>query len=206
MVRKDRASRGRPGRPAEDPAARRRDIYSAAGPLILERGYRGLTMAAAARAAYVSVGGLYHYFRSKRDLALYAIQLESLARIRHGFEEQHASLHSTDPAGYLQAFIEYSIGQVLFARPSARAAMEIGGTTLWSGIQTGLRADQASFVARGHRSHLSTHAHHGHARSRDLRRRAARGAARVDRPGAVDGGASSPVRRARAEADRSLTA
>ena len=59
---------GKPGRPREDRLLRQREIFGAVAPLVLERGARRVTMRDAARAAYLSVGALYHYFPTKRDL------------------------------------------------------------------------------------------------------------------------------------------
>ena len=67
------------GRPAEDHLQRQREIYEAAGPLILARGRAHLSMQQIARAAHASVGSLYYYFPSKRDLVLCGLRTEVLA-------------------------------------------------------------------------------------------------------------------------------
>ena len=74
---------GKPGRPPEDRLLRQREIFAAIAPLIVERGVRGLTMRDAAKAAYVSVGALYHYFPTKRDLVLHPLKQEPLERFCH---------------------------------------------------------------------------------------------------------------------------
>src|SRR5215472_15247345 len=71
------------GRPPEDRLCRQREIYLAVVPLLRCSGVRGLSMRAAARAAYVSVGALYYYFPTKRDLVLHGLQPEAIARYCH---------------------------------------------------------------------------------------------------------------------------
>jgi AcrR family transcriptional regulator len=63
---------GKPGRPREDRLARQQQIFGAVRDLLAPGRTRALTMAQAARQAN-SVGGLYHYFPSKRDLVLFGI-------------------------------------------------------------------------------------------------------------------------------------
>src|SRR5919202_6385305 len=72
---------GKPGRPPEDRLARPREIYEAVIPLIYRDGARRLSMRSAARAAHMSVGGLYHYFPAKRDLVLHGLREDARDRV-----------------------------------------------------------------------------------------------------------------------------
>ena len=92
---------GKPGRPPEDAFLRRREIYMAVAPLIESGGTKRLTMRQAARAAHMSLGGLYHYFPSKRDLVLFGISPEMLGRSCADFHERLGHLAETDPARFV---------------------------------------------------------------------------------------------------------
>jgi AcrR family transcriptional regulator len=117
---------GKPGRPAEDRLVRQREIYEAVSPLILETGARYLSMRAAARAACLSVGGLYHHFPTKRDLVLHGIQYEVIARYCQEFHDSHADLVETDPAAFLDAYVGFITVAIAFIRPAFHAAIELG--------------------------------------------------------------------------------
>ena len=71
---------GKVGRPPEDKFARQLEIFRAVAPLVLEYGARRLSMEQAASAACLSVGGLYHYFPTKRELLLFTLQPDTLNR------------------------------------------------------------------------------------------------------------------------------
>jgi DNA-binding transcriptional regulator YbjK len=88
---------GKPGRPPEDRLKRQHEIYLAVAPLIERHGAKRLTMRQAARAAHLSLGGLYHYFPTKRDLVLHALKPEAVARVCAEFHGRHADLARTDP-------------------------------------------------------------------------------------------------------------
>ncbi len=66
-------------RRAHDRQTRRRSIQSAARMVFAERGYAGSSIEQIARAAQLSVGAIYLYFRSKEDL--YASLLEDALTI-----------------------------------------------------------------------------------------------------------------------------
>lgn len=74
-------------------------------PLLLERGVRRLTMRDAARVAYVSVGGIYHYFPTKRDLVLHALKQEPLERFCHDYFAKYFGLRSHDPWKFFDGFL-----------------------------------------------------------------------------------------------------
>jgi len=128
---------GKLGRPPEDRLARQAEICAAVGPLILERGVSRLSMREAAHAACLSVGGLYHYFPTKRDLALHPLQPEALLRTCHDFHAAHGHLADHDPAAYLDAYIEMLAATAGFLRPAVWAALELGVAELQEGLALG---------------------------------------------------------------------
>jgi AcrR family transcriptional regulator len=117
---------GKPGRPPADRLARQGEIFEAVGLLILERGVRRLSMPEAAHAACLSIGGLYHYFPTKRELVLHG--LDEAAR------ERLCRLHQPEIARHLadgldraiEAYLDYSARMLAFVRPSVQAALELG--------------------------------------------------------------------------------
>ena len=72
---------GKRGRPLEDRLARQREIYTAVAPLILQKGAGELSMRQAARAASLSIGGLYYYFPTKRALVLHGLSPQALFNV-----------------------------------------------------------------------------------------------------------------------------
>lgn len=137
---------GKRGRPPEDRLARQREIYERVAPLILELGPRRLTMRQAARAAYLSLGGLHHYFPTKRALVLHAFEPEVFARICADFNARAEMLAESDPDAYLAAFVEHSVAQISFVRPALHAALELGVETFWESLDAGINAGLDSFV------------------------------------------------------------
>jgi|Tabmets5t2r1_1033131.scaffolds.fasta_scaffold05206_2 AcrR family transcriptional regulator len=65
VVRRSRRHVRKPGRPPEDRLKRQYEIFLAVAPLIERYGAKRLTMRQAARAAHLSLGGLYHYWKPK---------------------------------------------------------------------------------------------------------------------------------------------
>jgi AcrR family transcriptional regulator len=138
---------GKRGRPPEDRVARRRAIYGAVAPLILEDGARRLSMRRAAAAAHLSVGGLYHYFPTKRDLVLYGLCPAALHRCCEDFQARFGHLAAADPRRYLDEGIEVVVEQVRFCRPALHAALELGGDSFWAVIETLLDSTALDFEA-----------------------------------------------------------
>lgn len=128
---------GKPGRPPEDRLARQAEICIAVGPLILERGVGRLSMRQAAYAACLSVGGLYHYFPTKRELALHPLQPEALMRTCRDFHAAHGHLAERDPAAYLEAYLDLLARTASFLRPAVWAALELGVAEMQEGLALG---------------------------------------------------------------------
>jgi AcrR family transcriptional regulator len=116
---------GKPGRPREDVFRRRLEIYTAVAPLLEKAGARGLTMRQAAAAAHMRVGGLYHYFPSKRDLVLFVLSPDTMQRLCQK-PQLLAPLESADSRAHLATFVEGLVWGVPFLRPAVLAAIELG--------------------------------------------------------------------------------
>jgi len=125
---------GKVGRPAEDRLLRQREIFEAVAPLILEVGARELTMRQAAHRASMSIGGMYHYFPSKRDLVLHSLEQDAHDRLCIDFMATYGHLQEIDPDAFLEAFIDFQVHAAAFIRPALHAAMDLGAETVWPTI------------------------------------------------------------------------
>jgi AcrR family transcriptional regulator len=139
---------GKRGRPPEDRLARQREIYTAVAPLILRDGARGLSMREAARAACLSIGGLYHYFPTKRDLVLHGLCPEALFRVCEEFHAEFEYLADSDPQRYIDEAIRVVAEQVRLCRPAIHAALELGAESFWEVIDTLLTSTALGFEMR----------------------------------------------------------
>lgn len=127
---------GKKGRPPEDRLARQSAIFLAVAPLILRDGARQLSMRAAADAACLSVGGLYHYFPTKRDLVLHGLRPETLLRVCEDFHGEFGYLSEVDPRRYIDEGVRVIVEHVGLLRPAIHAALELGTTSFWEVIDT----------------------------------------------------------------------
>lgn len=138
---------GKPGRPPEDGFRRRWEIYLAVAPLLEKVGAKGLTMRQAAAAAHMSVGGIYHYFPSKRDLVLYGVSPESMQGQCEQYHHQRlAPLERTDPHAHLAAFLDGLVLVVSTVRPALVAAVELGAGPALDTIQAAMKVALQEFV------------------------------------------------------------
>jgi AcrR family transcriptional regulator len=137
---------GKPGRPREDGFLRRRAIYLSVAPLIGKVGAKGLTMRQAADAAHLSLGGVYHYFPSKRDLALFGVSPEALQRSCTEFHQRYGHLARTDPEAFLTASLDALVGMVTFCRPALVAAIELGADAALDAIDSAMEVTLAEFA------------------------------------------------------------
>lgn len=138
---------GKLGRPAEDRLLRQREIYETVAPLILDIGVRRLSMRVAARAACLSVGGLYHHFPNKHDLVLHGIQPEAISRNCQDFHDKFGYLAASDPVGFLDAYLGFLTGSLEFMRPAVHAALELGLEALENILEPTLNAATEEFAA-----------------------------------------------------------
>lgn len=136
---------GKRGRPAEDRLARQREIYTAVVPLIMEHGARRLSMREAAQAACLSIGGLYHYFPTKRELVLHGLCPEAILRRCQDFHDQFEHLAEADPQQYIKEGIDLIVSHVEFCRPALHAALELGTESFWEVIETLLTGTAQAF-------------------------------------------------------------
>jgi AcrR family transcriptional regulator len=137
---------GKPGRPPEDRLARQREIFEAVAPLMVARGARKLTMRDAAHAACLSVGGLYHYFPTKRDLLMHGLSHQARRRI---FMESREALRrgsALDRGAYLDMYIERTLMLWAFVHPSVQAALELGYEEFQGRLDAGFAASTAEFA------------------------------------------------------------
>ncbi len=136
---------GKKGRPAEDRLARQREIYTAVAPLIEREGARRLSMRQAAAAACLSIGGLYHYFPTKRELVLHGLCREAILRRCEDFHAQFEHLVEADPQQYIKEGIDLIVSHVGFCRPALHAALELGAESFWEVIETLLTGTEQAF-------------------------------------------------------------
>lgn len=114
------------GRPPEDRLARQGEIYAAVAPLILSVGARKLSMRDAAHAACMSVGGLYHYFPTKRDLLLHGLSFDARERLCRENRSALGQISALDLGEYLEIYIDHTLTMWEFVHPSVQAAMQLG--------------------------------------------------------------------------------
>ena len=136
---------GKKGRPAEDRLARQREIYTAVAPLIEREGARRLSMRQAAAAACLSIGDLYHYFPTKRELVLHGLCREAILRRCEDFHAQFEHLVEADPQQYIKEGIDLIVSHVGFCRPALHAALELGAESFWEVIETLLTGTEQAF-------------------------------------------------------------
>jgi AcrR family transcriptional regulator len=137
---------GKPGRPPEDRLLRQREIYQAVAPLILAHGAR-ISMREASEAACLSVGGLYHYFPTKRELVLHG--LDPVARRRICADEGLRLRDLMDGAerSLVDFFVETTLQLIAFMRPSVIAALDLGDDTLQQTLDARWTTDVGEMVA-----------------------------------------------------------
>ena len=137
---------GKRGRPPEDRLARQREIYEAVVPLIYGDGARRLSMREAARSARMSVGGLYHYFPTKRDLVLHGLREDARARLCREYRSDLGDLSGWSAERHVEAYLDLSLRMFAFARPSVQAALELGAEELQAVLDAGLRTNVGELV------------------------------------------------------------
>ena len=74
----------------------------------------------------MSVGGLYHYFPSKRELVLHGLRPQGFQWRCQDFQRRCGHLATTQPRHYAEAILDDLGDTVLYARPAMLAALEMG--------------------------------------------------------------------------------
>ena len=129
---------GKPGRPPEDRLARQYETYQAVIPVLLTVGARKLAVRDAAHAACMSIGGLYHYFPTKRDLVLHGLDLAARSRICAENRALLADLRTWDVERYLDNYTAFTIRMLRFMHPAVLAALELSVEELQAQLDAGL--------------------------------------------------------------------
>ncbi len=129
------------GRPPEDRLARQQEIYERVSPLILTVGARHLSMRDAAKAACMSIGGLYHYFPTKRELVLHGVSDAARARLCRDYRARIMNLAALGVQGYLDAYLDHSVRMLAFVRPAVHAALDLGASEFRTALDEGMRAN-----------------------------------------------------------------
>jgi AcrR family transcriptional regulator len=129
---------GKPGRPREDPFLRRREIYLAVAPHLERRGAKRLTMRQVAHAANISLGGIYHYFASKREVVLFGVSPEMFQRSCQDFHQRYEHLEQADPEWLLADGLDAMVAMVSFARPALVASIELGAATALEAVEAAM--------------------------------------------------------------------
>lgn len=136
---------GKSGRPRKDPIQERIRIYSAAAPLIQTKGLADTTVDEIARAALLSRGGIYHYFRSKEELALYGLDPEALAHVCHlavpALERELTRPGGPDVAQVVELYADRTLSMLAFVGAALAAAVELGRDHLKEALSRGARDD-----------------------------------------------------------------
>jgi AcrR family transcriptional regulator len=102
-------------------------------------------MREAAQSACLSIGGLYHYVPTKRDLVLHGLCLDALLRHCQDFHAQFGCLTDLDPERYALEGIDFIVGLIAFCRPAIHAALELGTESFWEVINTVLVSTALDF-------------------------------------------------------------
>lgn len=132
---------GKPGRPPEDRLLRKREIFEAVAPLLLDPGARKISMQDAAHAACLSIGGLYHYFPTKRDLVLHGLDPQARRRICEEQRDRLAALPREQWPSLTDICVETSLRIITLMRPSVIAARDLGGETFQDSLDPGWTSD-----------------------------------------------------------------
>jgi AcrR family transcriptional regulator len=116
--------RWRGGDPLE---ARRRELFTMAAPVFRRHGYRGATVKALAHACGLRPASLYHYFRSKEDLATCLLRGPRL-----DWDSTWVN-PATDPLAQLRVLVDVSVSELQTYLLALRLADEIAGAPTQDG-------------------------------------------------------------------------
>ena len=106
----------------DDPLeGRRRELFALAAPVFRQHGFRGATIKALAHACGLSPSSLYHYFRSKQDLATFLLR-----RPRMDWDSTWVD-PAIDPLVQLRLLVDLSLTELPNYLLALRLADEIAG-------------------------------------------------------------------------------
>ena len=107
---------------ADDPLdTRRRELFALAAPVFRRDGYRGATVKALAHACGLSPSSLYHYFRSKEELATYLLQRPRLDWTSTWVDP------ATEPLEQVRQLVDLALDELPSYLLAMRLADEIAG-------------------------------------------------------------------------------
>lgn len=135
----------KPGRPANDPAEERLRIYTAILPVSRTHGARA-RVSAMAEAAHMSVGGIYHYFDSKRSLMLHGLDPEALALACGTFHRAMLKAADNGPDAVAAAYVDKSVYMFRLVQPAAIAALEMGIGEMRAQLERALHQDADGLI------------------------------------------------------------
>jgi AcrR family transcriptional regulator len=94
----------------------------------------------------MSVGGLYHYFPTKRDLVLHGLREDARARLCREYRSDLGDLSGWSTGRHIEVYLDLSIRMFSFAKPSVQAALELGAEELQAVLDGGLRTNVGELV------------------------------------------------------------
>ena len=117
-------------------------MFARAAPVFRQHGYRGATVKALAHACGLSPASLYHYFRSKEDMATYL-----LGRPRMDWDSTWVD-PATDPLVQLRSLVDLALTELPNYLLALRLAEEISGGTSRDGAHVRAFREGESVFAR----------------------------------------------------------
>jgi AcrR family transcriptional regulator len=111
----------RRGRPVGNLGTKRQEIFRRAAPLLRSLGYHGVTMKAIGRCVSLAPASLYHYFPSKRALALYPLGPDNdiCERIRRSID----AIPASEPLLRIRVLVDHWLDEL----PDALLAVHLAG-------------------------------------------------------------------------------
>jgi AcrR family transcriptional regulator len=103
-------------------------------------------MSAMAEAAHMSVGGVYHYFDTKRQLLLHGLNPEALALACTTFHEAMLKDSPQGQGAVASVYVEKSIYMFRLIQPAAMAALELGMDETKAVLESVLRQDADGLI------------------------------------------------------------
>lgn len=99
-----------------------------------------------ARLAHMSVGGIYHYFDSKRSLLLHGLNPEALSLACETFHKAMEEAAKRGGTAVVSAYIDRTIYLFRLIQPATTAALEMGIAEMKSQLAEALHQDADGLV------------------------------------------------------------